>query len=307
MRTAILAVAAVGLVAAGCQSLGGDQSREIQSDIQRLDLQVRQLRQASGAAGELPRRLETLERGVQALGQQIQQVQRLQAELTARYDAVRQDQMTLTGRFDETKHLAQRLQQDQDQVQKVGAQLAAIDQRLRQLDQELDGLKRAVADRQAAAPPGTTVARPAPSPTGTARPGASPGGPTGPAQPAEALYQEGFDLFKKREYAKAREKFQQFLRANPNSDFAEGAMYFVAETYFAEKDYENAILRYEELLVRYPKGRRVPAALLQQGFAFKELGAPKDARMAFQKVVETYPNSTEATLAKVELPKLPVQ
>ncbi len=304
MRTAILAVAAFGLVLAGCQSLAGDQSRQLQNDIQRLDLQVRQLRQSGGAAGELPRRLDTLERSLQQLGQQMTQLQRLQADMTARYDAIRQDQMTLTGRLDESKYLAQRLSQDQEQVQKVGSQLAAMDQRLRQLDQELDMLRRAAADRQAASPAqGTQVARTPPSPTpGGARPGGSPA-----AQPAEALYQEGFELFKKREYAKAREKFQQFLKANPSSDFAEGAMYFVAETYFAERDYENAILRYEELLVRYPKGRRVPAALLQQGFAFKELGAPKDARVAFQKILDTFPNSTEATLAKVELPKLPGQ
>ncbi|HEX7125510.1 MAG TPA: tol-pal system protein YbgF [Thermodesulfobacteriota bacterium] len=298
MRTAILAVAAFGLVVAGCQSFPGDQNRQLQSDIQRLDLQVRQLRQAGGAGGELSRRLDAVERNVQQLGQQLTQLQRLQADLTARYDAIRQDQMTLTGRFDETKYLAQRLSQDQEQVQKVSAQLAAMDQRLRQLDQELDALRRAEGERQ-------TTARTQPSPAVQAPSQASARAPA--VQPAEALYQEGFELFKKREYAKAREKFQQFLKANPSSDFAEGAMYFIAETYFAERDYENAILRYEELLVRYPKGRRVPAALLQQGFAFKELGAPKDARMAFQKILDTFPNSTEATLAKVELPKLPVQ
>ncbi|HEY8367882.1 MAG TPA: tol-pal system protein YbgF [Thermodesulfobacteriota bacterium] len=298
MRTAILAVAAFGLVVAGCQSFPGDQNRQLQSDIQRLDLQVRQLRQAGGAGGELSRRIEAVERNVQQLGQQLAQLQRLQADLTARYDAIRQDQMTLTGRFDETKYLAQRLSQDQEQVQKMSAQLAAMDQRLRQLAQDLDALRRAEGERQTAARTQPSPAVQAPSPASARTPA---------AQPAEALYQEGFELFKKREYAKAREKFQQFLKANPNSDFAEGAMYFIAETYFAERDYENAILRYEELLVRFPKGRRVPAALLQQGFAFKELGAPKDARMAFQKILEAYPNSTEATLAKVELPKLPVQ
>lgn len=295
MRIAILAiVAAAGVLTAGCQTLGGDDARQIQSDIQRLDLQVRQLRQTGGAGGELPRRLDALERTLQQTAQQLQQLQRLQADLTARYDTIRQEQMTLTGRFDETKYASQRLAQDIDQVQKVNAQLTALDQRVRQLDQEIEALRRAGAATSQARP-----APPAPAPTTRAAPS--------PAQPSEALYQEGFELFKKREYAKAREKFQAFLRASPGSDFAEGAMYFVAETYFAEKDYENAILRYEELLVRYPKGRRVPAALLQQGFAFKELGAPKDARMAFQKILDTFPNSTEATLAKVELPKLPGQ
>ncbi len=307
MWSAILAVTAAGLLVTGCQSLGGDDSRQVQSDIQRLDLQVRQLRQTGGAGGELPRRLETLEKSVQQMTQQLQQIQRLQADLTARYDAIRQDQMTLTGRFDETKYQAQRLQQEQDQIQKVGAQVTAMDQRLRQLDQELDTLRRAIDQRQGAAAGqgAATTARATPAPA--AQPPAARIGTTTPAQPAESLYQEGFDLFKKREYAKAREKFQGFLRANPSSDFAEGAMYFVAETFFAEKDYENAILRYEELLVRFPKGRRVPAALLQQGFAFRELGAPRDARIAFQKILDAFPNSTEATLAKVELPKLPAR
>jgi TolA-binding protein len=51
----------------------------------------------------------------------------------------------------------------------------------------------------------------------------------------------------------------------------------------------------------------VAAALLKQGLAFKELGAPKDARVLFQKVVDGFPSSTEAQLARAELPRLPAR
>jgi tol-pal system protein YbgF len=196
--------------------------------------------------------------------------------------------------------------QDQEQVQKTAAQLAAMDQRLRQLDQDIDALRRTVELLRAAGPGQTPVARPgapgapggsAPARTGTVTP------PAGGR--AEAIYKEAFEHLNKRDYAKARERFEAFLKADPNSDFAEGAMYLIADTYYKQKDYENAILRYEELVARFPGGRRVPASLFYQALAFRELGAPKDARLLLERVVKSYPNSTEAKLAKAELPKLP--
>jgi tol-pal system protein YbgF len=237
----------------------------------------------------------------------MQALQQNQASLTARYQALERDQQTLTGRFEEAKHLTDRVRQDQEQVQKTSSAIASLDNRLRQMEQELSGLRQRVTQAepqrgvapQPPAQPGATApqaTQPRPAPTAAAAP---------TPQQAEAVYREGFDFMSRGEYAKARDRFQAFLRAAPSSEFAEGAMYAIAETYYRERDYENAILKYEELVARFPKGRRVPAALLYQGLAFKELGAPKDARALLEKVVQAYPNSTEATLARVELPKLP--
>lgn len=303
MTRTIVALTTAGIVAAGCTTLSGDQGQLVRSDIQRLDRQVQELRRSQGAAGDVAQRLAALEKSVQHLGQQFAQMQRMQADLTARYDAIRQDQMTLTGRFEEAKHLAQRVAQDQEQIQKAGAQLAAMDQRLRQLDQDIDALRRAVEQLRAAGPGGpATAARPGTSPA--TRPGATTAQASG-ALRAEAIYKEAFDFLNKGDYPKARERFEAFLKADPNSDFAEGAMYLIADTYYKQKDYENAILRYEELVARFPKGRRVPAALFYQAIAFRELGAPRDARVLLERVVKSYPNSTEAQLARAELPKLP--
>jgi tol-pal system protein YbgF len=300
MRRGILAVVAGALLAAGCTALGGgEQASQVQSDIQRLDRQVRNLQQAQSLGNDATRRLEQLEAGLNQVRQQMQALQQNQASQAARYQALERDQQTLTGRLEEAKHLTDRVRQDQEQVQKTSAAIAALDNRLRQMEQELSGLRQRAAAPQPPAQPGATApqaTQPRPAPTAAAAP---------TPQQAEAIYREGFDFMNRGEYAKARDRFQAFLKAAPSSEFAEGAMYAIAETYYREKDYENAILKYEELVARFPKGRRVPAALLYQGLAFKELGAPKDARALLEKVVQAYPNSTEATLARVELPKLP--
>jgi tol-pal system protein YbgF len=308
MRRGILAVVAGALLAAGCTALGGgEQASQVQSDIQRLDRQVRNLQQAQSLGNDAARRLEQLEGGLNQVRQQMQALQQNQASLTARYQALERDQQSLTGRFEEAKHLTDRVRQDQEQVQKTSSAIAALDNRLRQLEQELSGLRQRVTQAepqrgvapQPPAQPGATspqATQPRPAPTAAAAP---------TPQQAEAIYREGFDFMNRGEYARARDRFQAFLKAAPSSEFAEGAVYAIAETYYREKDYENAILKYEELVARFPKGRRVPAALLYQGLAFKELGAPKDARALLEKVVQAYPNSTEATLARVELPKLP--
>jgi tol-pal system protein YbgF len=298
MRTTAFRFALPALLLAACTATGGEQGQLMQSDIQRLDRQVRELRAAQQGGSEATRRLETLERSVQQLNQQLAQLQRTQADITARYEGVRQEQMNLTGRLEESRNVTQRLQDDQELLRRLASQASALDGRIKQLEQELANLRTRVSAGAPGNPPGGN-AQSQGSPQ--ARPPQSP--PTAQQQ-AEAVYREGFDFMNKSEFGKARDRFQAFLKAAPNSEFAEGAMYLIAETYYREKDYENAILRYEELVARYPKGRRVPAARLYQGYAFKELGAPKDARALFERVVTEFPNSTEAQLARAEIPKL---
>jgi TolA-binding protein len=64
---------------------------------------------------------------------------------------------------------------------------------------------------------------------------------------------------------------------------------------------ERAILEYEKVLKQYPKGDKVPHALLKQGFAFLGLGDRVDAKLLFQKVMKEYPQSPQAEIAARKL------
>ncbi len=121
---------------------------------------------------------------------------------------------------------------------------------------------------------------------------------------ADADYREAFQLVRRGECKEAIPRFREFLRRNPKSPYADNAQYWIGECYYAQRDYNRAILEFNEVLLKYPKGEKVPAALLRQAYAFGELGDKVDARLILQKLVSEYPNSEEAARGREKLQTL---
>jgi TolA-binding protein len=70
------------------------------------------------------------------------------------------------------------------------------------------------------------------------------------------------------------------------------------------KEFNNAIVEFDEVRRRFPQNEKVAAALLGQGAAFSELGEKLNARLVLQELVEKYPQSAEAARAKQRLKAL---
>jgi TolA-binding protein len=51
----------------------------------------------------------------------------------------------------------------------------------------------------------------------------------------------------------------------------------------------------------YPKGNKVPYALLKQGFSFLNLGDKSSARLILQQIIKNYPNTNQARIAREKL------
>jgi len=126
---------------------------------------------------------------------------------------------------------------------------------------------------------------------------------TPPAASAEddALISEGLIRMKKEDYAGARESFNAFMTGNPKSPKVADARFYVAESYFGEKWYEKAILEYQVVIARYTKSAKRPAALYKQGLSFSKIGDEANAKARYKDVVNLYPSSPEAKLAKKSL------
>lgn len=54
----------------------------------------------------------------------------------------------------------------------------------------------------------------------------------------------------------------------------------------------------------YPKGNKVPDALLKMGYCFVSLEQTVKARAAFEQVVDAYPGTAPAQLAAAKLKEL---
>ena len=126
-----------------------------------------------------------------------------------------------------------------------------------------------------------------------------------PVQPAPltdaALLSDGEVKLNEKNYAAARESFSLLLQRTPASALSDEAQFFVAESYFGEKWYEKAILEYQVVISKYTKSSKRPAALYKQALSFELTGDTVNAKARFKDLVNIYPSSPQAALARKKL------
>src|SRR5918994_4386409 len=117
-------------------------------------------------------------------------------------------------------------------------------------------------------------------------------------------YEVAWRNLEKRDYRSAIARFKDFQRKHPKSNLAVNAQYWIGESHYALREFDQAIVEFDAVRSRYPEGEKVPAALLKQAYAFSELGENTNARLLLQEVVEKYAQTPEAIQAKQKLKSL---
>ena len=117
-------------------------------------------------------------------------------------------------------------------------------------------------------------------------------------------YQAAFELLKAQRYEPAALAFQQFLVSYPDSELADNAQYWLAESYYVTQQFEQALTSFQTVIESYPRSRKVPDALLKMGYCNYELERWGDARGALGRVQEEYPETTAARLAGQRLKRM---
>ncbi|MEE8291463.1 MAG: tetratricopeptide repeat protein, partial [Candidatus Tectomicrobia bacterium] len=82
------------------------------------------------------------------------------------------------------------------------------------------------------------------------------------------------------------------------------AQYWIGASLYTLKQYEAAIVAFDEVVQKYPQDTKVPAAILKQGFAFAALKEKPNARFFLQQVQQKYPDTPEARQATEKLKQL---
>ena len=95
-----------------------------------------------------------------------------------------------------------------------------------------------------------------------------------------------------------------FVAQYPGHKLVPNALYWKGESYYSEKDYENAILAFQDVVDKYPSGEKAPDAVYKQGLSFLALKDKKNAKILFNLVVSKYPKSPAAGMAKKKLTEL---
>jgi tol-pal system protein YbgF len=121
---------------------------------------------------------------------------------------------------------------------------------------------------------------------------------------AEAEYRDALKLIKENRCSQAVPKLRDFIRRNPKSAFADNAQYWIGACYYEQRDYSRSIIELNDLVLKYQKGDKVPAALLMMADAFADSGDKIDARLVLQKLISQYGSSPEAEQARQKLQSL---
>ncbi len=117
-------------------------------------------------------------------------------------------------------------------------------------------------------------------------------------------YQAAFELLKEQRYEQAAMAFKQFLVAYPDSELADNAQYWLAESYYVTQRFNNALAAFAIVIDDYPRSRKVPDALLKVGYCNYELKRWNAARGALAKVQSNYPETTASRLAGQRLKRM---
>ena len=119
-----------------------------------------------------------------------------------------------------------------------------------------------------------------------------------------ADYRNALALYGRSAFAEARRAFEEVYEADPSGDLADNALFWIGESYFAARDWVNAIKFYRRVVNEYAEQNKAPDALFKTAMALEKTGDLALARKTLQQVIERYPYSTPATTAKAELQRI---
>jgi tol-pal system protein YbgF len=112
-----------------------------------------------------------------------------------------------------------------------------------------------------------------------------------------ALYNLAKQKLDQGQPAKARELFQDFLTRFPKDELAPNAQYWLGETYYAEKKWNDAIVEFQKVLKDYKGSDKVPDAVLKIGMSFQAQGDCQNALLFFDEVAQAHKNTPAAKTA----------
>jgi len=239
-------------------------TRLLQSEKNISAVKVQAKEIAEQSSGETLKTIESLRKG--------------SADMQANLDAMRVDVQVISGKVDDLGITARKPFDDISLLKEdTSKSMVVMEERIKKLDAEMAQVNAKLAALAKALEQQATP---------------------------ESVYKQAYDVYKNGETAKARDLFTKFTEQFPDNKLAANARYWIGETYYMEKNYEQAVLEFQRVIKEHPGKEKVPAAMLKQGLAFRELGDTKSARFVIKELIEKFPLADEVPAAKEVLQKL---
>ncbi|MFQ6002267.1 MAG: tol-pal system protein YbgF [Candidatus Zixiibacteriota bacterium] len=200
---------------------------------------------------------------------------------TAILDSLLREQIELSNRL--RADLASTLGEMDERMGIVESRLEDLGHRFPELYQKIDLVKQQVAKRDTAEVSDTTKAL--------------------INVDSKQLYDAAYLDLTKGKYDLAITGFSNYLKYFPETEQADNAQYWLGECHYARKNYTKAAIEFHKVLENYSTGDKVPSALYKLGLSLLELKSVGQANKYFQELIDKYPHTQEAKLAKEKLKK----
>ena len=265
----VVCLALLGAAAGGCAVADTGAFVRLQEDMESLKAEVAAMKKAETAS-------PPADQG------EISSLQKNLADLSADNDRIKADLLAVITRTDETKL----------EMQKEVSRLNGTTVEMSQAIQEMQGKVARLEEKaeKGTAPPAPVAAAPKASLEELSTP--------------EEMYDYALGLIKNGNTKKGREVLNAFAAKYPDHRLMQNVFYWKGETFYAEKDYESAILSFQDVVDKYPGGEKAPDAMLKQGLSFQALNDNRNARILYQLLLSKYPKSPAAERARQRLAEL---
>lgn len=247
-------------------------------------------------------------------------------DLTRRIEQLQLEVRDLTGKVEEQTH------QNAELKKKLGTMYSDFDERVQNLENRLSGGAAAAPGTAAtggsvvgesepfdfdtpspaapeAAPPSAPAVPPPAAPAPAIPPAAvAPAAPPAPSEPAAVTedmeYKQAYDDLRNGRTAQSIEEFKAYLGRNPAGPLSGNAQYWLGEAHRVNQDFPSARAAFNKVLDSYPNSPKVPDALLKLGYLEIDLNNAAKAREYLTRVTSEFPSSNAARLAAKKLQTL---
>ena len=179
-------------------------------------------------------------------------------------------------------------------------QMQALSESLEEAKSRLAKLSEQMAQTQNILQTLPAVSNPAPSTT--------PGTPTSPGAPsvpdADSLYSQGLTYYNGGQWDLSIQSFQDYLKYYKDTDRASNAQFYIGQCYYSQGDYNRAIEAFDLCSEKYPNGNKAAESQLKKGFSLLALDQKAAGERELRSLIQRFPDSHEADLARQRLRKL---
>lgn len=114
---------------------------------------------------------------------------------------------------------------------------------------------------------------------------------TKPGGSARDQYDHALGLLRRADYKGAEAALKEFVRRHPNDALAANAYYWLGENYFAQGRYQDAAYQFADGYRRFPNHGKAQDSLFKLGLSFSRLNKTTEACASFAEYKKRFPNA----------------